>query len=88
MGIDYRGVEHLQAAAKACLLPPEEVIELNTALRSEMIAHRFTPKQDLRQFVAYYLSFKSPTLAWLVYISPLSRVKDAVVRVLQPDRLK
>ena len=87
MGIDYQGIEHLRAAAKAGLLPQEETIELNTSLKSEMVLHRFTPKQDLRQFLAYYLSFKSPTLAWLVYISPLSKVKDAVVRVLQPDRL-
>ncbi|MFQ5881345.1 MAG: DUF362 domain-containing protein [Candidatus Methylomirabilales bacterium] len=88
MGIDYRGVEHLRVAEKAGLLPPEEDIELNSPLKSDMVSHRFIPKQDLRQFLAYYLSFKSPTLAWLVYISPLSRVKDAVVRVLQPDRLK
>lgn len=88
MGIDHRGVEHLRRAERAGLLPAEESIELNTPLTPEMVSHRFTPKQDLRQFLAYYLSFKSPNLAWLVYISPLSKVKDAVVRVLQPDRLK
>lgn len=87
MGIDFSNIRHLRLAQTHGILPDENLITYNRPPDS-VITHCFRPKRDLRQTLVHYGPFRSRVLSRLIYLSPLSAVKDRILSFAGPERLK
>ncbi|MFQ5802362.1 MAG: DUF362 domain-containing protein [Candidatus Methylomirabilales bacterium] len=87
MGINLDQVPHLKSARIAGLLPTG--LSLGADDPGMFVPRRrFKARRDLLQTIVHYGPFRSRALSHLLYLSPLSRLKNLVVRALRPARVE
>ena len=86
MGISATKIPHLALAQKHGLIPPAESVEYNIS-PEDLVGRRFKPRRDLRQHLVHYGPFRSRTLSYLIYLSPLSVLKNLIVGATRGQHL-
>jgi len=86
MQFDPGQVKYLEVARKQGLIPEPDELILNENIQ-KFASRKFEPKMRANNYVAY-VAFHSKLLTKFIYFSPLSKLKDAILRRIRGEKGK